>query len=99
MNFAIGGFDILFCQISHCNSLKKILKNSCNVGFDDIRGSYIPNRVKYCIKIKTKVLITMDRIRYLGISLGGRDVCVFRIFGIGPMGPRVSDAACRGWSG
>ena len=82
VNFAIGVFDILYCPILHCNTLKRILKNSCNVGFDDIQGSYIPNGVKLRINIKTKVLITMDYIRYLWIYLGGGMSAYFAFSGL-----------------
>ena len=71
MNFAIGVFDTLFCPMPHCNTLKRILKIHVAWVFDDIQGLNIPNRVKLRIKNKTKVLITMDHIRYLRISLGG----------------------------
>ena len=77
-----GTFDISFCRISHCNSLKIRLKNSCDVGFYDIHKPCIPNRVKFRGKIKTKVLITSDHIRYLRISLGGGMSAYFPFSGL-----------------
>ena len=71
VNFVLGYFDISNCRISHCNPLKRILKNSCNVGFAIVYALTILDRVKNWPSSKTKVLITMDHIRYLGINLGG----------------------------
>ena len=51
--------------------------------FYDIHEPCIPNRVKCRGKIKIKVLITMDQIRYLGISLGGGMFAYFAFSGLG----------------